>query len=659
MNKKLLLTFILLLTISGLSARTFRHPGLLHSSEAIERTRQWVKHENPVAMGSYRKLIADPKASASYQMAGPFDIIARDGQHGRTKGPSENDFLAAYYNALRYVITGEEAHAATAMKIIRAYANRLQAIDGHDGPLCAGLQGFILVNACELLRYEYPAWTKGDTRSTESMLRRAFLPVLDEFDRLSPYANGNWGAAVNKMRLALAVYTNDAKQYARAIGYYRHGADNGSLPNYLAASGQCQESGRDQAHVMLGLGQLAETCEVAWNQGDDLYGDLDNRLLAGYEYTSRANLGLDVPFATWKDLTGKYSNWNVLAEGALGQWRAVFEIAYNHYVGRRHLAMPATSLALGHYVRPEGAGFTCDNPGFGSLLFYQGTEVDAFTAVPTPITYKVNKRRPYNVSTEPVIKLENAPRLSLVRAVDCWPEYWDLLPVRQDGNVYEYEPQGARSRNGYTFAEGEVATTFLVRAQAGLPAFVDGGASLPVLPPYSVSPLPEKDGPALSADYHVEIRRATANADEWTTVPVLRRLPSSTCRSPSSFASPATDRSRLPPSTCVHTRDSCRPSASTTAPCYCASTDRNTSAWSLAATACTTCMCWQTRHSPSTTRQLSRRPSTGWLRTRRTCSWKAPASSTSVRACTSRRTCLARKSRFHRTVPSTWLLAPL
>ena len=152
MNKKLLLTFILLLTISGLSARTFRHPGLLHSSEAIERTRQWVKHENPVAMGSYRKLIADPKASATYQMAGPFDIIARDGQHGRTKGPSENDFLAAYYNALRYVITGEEAHAATAMKIIRAYANSLQAIDGHDGPLCAGLQGFILVNACELLR---------------------------------------------------------------------------------------------------------------------------------------------------------------------------------------------------------------------------------------------------------------------------------------------------------------------------------------------------------------------------------------------------------------------------------------------------------------------------------------------------------------------------
>ena len=526
-----LLAFTLLFSMLTISARTFQHPGLLHSREAIERTRQWVVHQNPVAMGSYTKLLADSKASADYRMAGPFDIIARDGEHRRTKGPSENDFLAAYYNALRYVITGNEAHAATALAIIRAYADRLQAIDGHDAPLCAGLQGFILVNACELLRYCYPAWTKADTRATEAMLRRAFLPVLDEFDRRSPYANGNWGAAVNKMRLALAVYTDDAKQYDRAIAYYRHGQDNGSLPNYLAATGQCQESGRDQAHVMLGLGQLAETCEVAWSQGDDLYADLDNRLMAGYEYTSRANLGLPVPFTTWKDLTGKYSGWTVLAEGALGQWRAVFEIAYNHYVGRRHLEMPATSLALGHYVRPEGAGFTCDNPGFGSLLFYQGTDVDAFTAVPTPITYKMNKRRPYNAATEPVIRLEiepdvnmnvsSMPQLSLVRTVDCWPEYWDLKPVRHEGNTYEYEPRGARSRNGYTFADGEAPTTFLVRQPAGLPAFVDGGASAPAPLPFSFSPLPVKDGPALSADYTVEVRRADDTDGSWTPIPVL------------------------------------------------------------------------------------------------------------------------------------------
>ena len=513
--KTRLLTLALLLLcafpLKGFGARTFQHPGLLHSRESIERTRQWIVHQNPVALGSYRKLIADPKASAAYTIAGPFDIIARDGEHRRTKGPSENDFLAAYYNSLLYVLTGEETHATAALDIIRAYALRLKAIEGHDAPLCAALQGFILVNACELLRYEYPAWTKADTRATEAMLRRAFLPVLDEFDRLSPYANGNWGAAVNKMRMALAVYCNDRKQYERALDYYRHGADNGSLPNYLAATGQCQESGRDQAHVMLGLGQLAETCEMAWSQGDDLYAELDNRLLAGYEYTSRANLGLPVPFQTWRDLTGKYSNWNVLSEGALGQWRAVFEIAYNHYVGRRHLQMPATSLALGHFVRPEGAGFTCDNPGFGTLLFYQGTQVDAFSPVPSPIIYKVNQRRPYDAASEPVLRLKDAPQLSLVRTVDCWPEYWDLKPVRREGDTYEYEPRGALSRNGYALSDGSVPTTFLVREDLN-----------PAPMPFSISPLPEKDGPVLNPDYAVEVRRVSADDEPWTPVPVLR-----------------------------------------------------------------------------------------------------------------------------------------
>ena len=64
---------------------------------------------------------------------------------------------------------------------------------------------------------------------------------------------------------------------------------------------------------MLGIGCLAEIAEVAWNQGDDLYGALDNRIMKGCEYLSKSNLGYDVPFHVWKDLTGKYSNWQSLA----------------------------------------------------------------------------------------------------------------------------------------------------------------------------------------------------------------------------------------------------------------------------------------------------------------------------------------------------------
>ena len=71
--------------------------------------------------------------------------------------------------------------------------------------------------------------------------------------------------------------------------------------------GQCQESGRDQQHTQLGLGHLAEACEVAWNQGLDLYGESDNRLLKGFEYTARYNLDQDVPFVPYAEVTGHYN----------------------------------------------------------------------------------------------------------------------------------------------------------------------------------------------------------------------------------------------------------------------------------------------------------------------------------------------------------------
>lgn len=55
----------------------------------------------------------------------------------------------------------------------------------------------------------------------------------------------------------------------------------------IIASGQSSESGRDQAHTQLGLGNLAESCTISANQySEDLWSLLSNRLLAGYEYTA-------------------------------------------------------------------------------------------------------------------------------------------------------------------------------------------------------------------------------------------------------------------------------------------------------------------------------------------------------------------------------------
>jgi hypothetical protein len=43
-------------------------------------------------------------------------------------------------------------------------------------------------------------------------------------------------------------------------------------------------------------------------------------------------------------------------------------MAWNHYHNRRGLEMPYTQRVL-EKIRPEGAAWTADHPGFGTLLF--------------------------------------------------------------------------------------------------------------------------------------------------------------------------------------------------------------------------------------------------------------------------------------------------
>ena len=270
-------------------------------------------------------------AQSEYKMAGPYEVVARDGEHARSKGGSERDMKAAWDLA-------REGRHDEALAIINAYAGKLQRLDGHDAPLCL-IQGYWLCRAMMLEKaHRTPAW--------EDMLRRAMIPTMDKFEADSPYANGNWGAIVNRFRMAAAIVLDDSLMYQSAIDYYLHANDNGSLPRYVSETGQCQETGRDQAHAQLGLSALCETCEMAYGQGDDLWGALDNRLMKGMEYTARYNLGYDVPFETWTDCTGLYNDWTVPGAMSRGKLWDIYQLPYSHYVERMHLKMPYTKKVL-------------------------------------------------------------------------------------------------------------------------------------------------------------------------------------------------------------------------------------------------------------------------------------------------------------------------
>jgi len=121
---------------------------------------------------------------------------------------------------------------------------------------------------------------------------------------------------------------------------------------------------------------MGDACEMAWNQGLGLYGAIPNRLLEGFEYTARYNLGLDVPFAPDHDKTGKYAHQMISPRGSL---RPVYEQIYNHYVHRKKVAAPYTQRAA-EKVRPEGAANGADHTGFGTLLYSRSVDDSALAS---------------------------------------------------------------------------------------------------------------------------------------------------------------------------------------------------------------------------------------------------------------------------------------
>ena len=311
-------------------------------------------------------------AQKDYKMAGPYEIVARDGTYRSSKGGSERDMWTAWQCA-------EKGDIDKALEIINAYAATLQRFDGHDAPLCT-IQAYWLLKGMVLMKaYQTLEWA--------AMIRRAILPILEKFEADSPYANGNWGHIVNRCRMATAIFLDDKDLYQHAIDIYLFANDNGSLPNYVSNTGQCQETGRDQGHAQLGLGAMCDICEMAWEQGDDLWGALDNRLMKGIEYSARYNLGYDVPFETWTDCTGLYNNWTEPGSMGRGRIRCIYDLPYNHFVKRKGLKMPYTKKLLDLQAKAEKRGEIQQNPEANQFMVkgvQEGTRLHQVFTYPAP-----------------------------------------------------------------------------------------------------------------------------------------------------------------------------------------------------------------------------------------------------------------------------------
>ena len=272
---------------------------------------------------------------------------------------------------MQFAVAGEPAHALKAIEILDAWSNTLPAIEGDtDRFLAAGLYGYQLANAAELLRYTRAGWSEEGVGAMRALLTQVFYPLAHEF--LETHAGSrvdhhfaSWDAAMMVTIMSIGVFSGERAKYDEAREYFLRGPGNGAILHaiYDGETGQLQESGRDQAHAHLGIGLLAALSETANSQGDDLYGAEGNRLLAGFEYTAQYLLGMDVPFKTYSDQSRTFTEISTVSRD---QRRPIYEMVWNHYAGRRGLPAPFTQQ-LATAIRPEG--YHGDHPGFGTLLF--------------------------------------------------------------------------------------------------------------------------------------------------------------------------------------------------------------------------------------------------------------------------------------------------
>ncbi|WP_329071591.1 alginate lyase family protein [Streptomyces sp. NBC_01429] len=363
---------------------TFTHPGMLNASGELNRAKVRVAAGNDPWLAGWNRLTANSHAQSGWQ-PNPQATIIRGGT-GENYGTLYNDIHAAYQNALRWQIGGTTAHGDTARNILNAWSATLTTVTGNaDRFLAAGIYGYQFAQAAELMR----GYSGFDLDRFRRMMVNVFYPLNNQF--LTEH-NGacitnywaNWDLCNMNSILAIGILNDDAGKYDQAVNYFKNGAGNGAIqkavPFVYESQGlaQWQESGRDQGHTMMGMGQMGAFCEMAWNQGDDLYGYDNNRFMKAAQYVAKYNLGQDVPWTKYTWGTGQscaYQEHTAISADSRGQARPVWDILHYHYARRRNLSVPYIT-AIAESVRPEGGGGDYgpnsggfDQLGFGTLLY--------------------------------------------------------------------------------------------------------------------------------------------------------------------------------------------------------------------------------------------------------------------------------------------------
>lgn len=383
--------------------KKFVHPGLLHSQADFDRVKAKANAGVEPWISGWNKLIVNSHANLSYTPSPTVKLIrggnSAEEPEADNYSRAMNDAAAAYQLAIRWKITDDRAYADKAVQILNAWASVCKSINGNSNTaLAAGIYGYQFANAAEIMR-DYDGWSEPDFSAFKQWMLDVFYSVSYSFiethwGTCNSHYWANWDLANLANLMSIGVLCDRVDIYKYAIDYLMTGSGNGNFKkavNFIHTKssnddidlGQLQESGRDQGHTLLCVGLLGTICQIGYNQGEDLYGYDDNRVLKGAEYAAKYNFAnLEVPFSqytrNYKDawsICGGVETHTGVNETGKGGLRPIWEMIYGHYVVKEGIkARYVTMATMKHRVEGGGGDYGStsggfDQLGFGTLLF--------------------------------------------------------------------------------------------------------------------------------------------------------------------------------------------------------------------------------------------------------------------------------------------------
>lgn len=504
-----ILLILAIMPLFTMAQRKFVHPGISHKLSDLDRMKDMVNAGVDPWKTTFARLQENKYASYNYKVMGDSsktELITSTRDYDKLKF----DGLAAYYNSLMWYITGDKRHAEKAIQVFKAWSNLKRMKTGGTQCLDAGRVIWKIVEAAEIIKSTYPGWKKEDIDKFKAMIvypgysnKEVPAQAIKNGDVTFYWymyngdagRHGNQGLFGYRGVMAMGIFLDNEIMYDRALHALKglpHRTDDLSYPagppvttttplpssnayfdefritapfaadkkiedygyneaiqHYIWETGQGEETSRDQGHAVLGVSIIMTICEMAWNQGDDIYSFLNNRPLKGMEYALRYNLSYKYSFPDqpkpWeptvqsgefiqrKDRSGRWlskapnpyngTDLNRLTRGVntVSGQTPIEELVLGHYQGRLQMIDDSVKWTRRTYdiaqkeSGVEQGGFDVDHPGWGGLTFHRPKECAG-----DPCTF---------VNGFPVFALPTIP--GKIEAED-----FDYFPTKANGKAY-------------------------------------------------------------------------------------------------------------------------------------------------------------------------------------------------------------------------------